>query len=200
MSVVIHEISHGFMARSRGDNTAYIAGRLTLNPLSHLDLFGSIILPAVLIITKAPFLVGWAKPVPYNPFYLKNRKWDEIAIASAGILANIFLALFFGLLIRFAPLLLGIPPYDPLSLHPFYAITIMIVSVNLGLAVFNLLPFPPLDGSKIFINLLPRNIQRAIDSLGTYSLIFIIIFIVFFSSVLSPVIHFLFQLITGLQI
>src|SRR3989344_2555865 len=102
MSVVIHEISHGFMAEYFGDNTARNAGRLTLNPLKHLDLFGSIILPAFLILSKAGFLFGWAKPVPYNPDNLSDRKWGTIAVAVAGVSANFLIAIVFGLIIRFS--------------------------------------------------------------------------------------------------
>src|SRR3989344_6121618 len=91
MSVVIHEFSHGYVAEYFGDKTARYAGRLTLNPLVHLDIFGSIILPTLLVLTHAPFLFGWAKPVPYNPDNLSNKKWGTIAVASAGILANIFI-------------------------------------------------------------------------------------------------------------
>jgi len=102
MSVVIHEVSHGFMAERFGDKTARFAGRLTLNPLKHLDMFGSILLPALLVLTHSPFLFGWAKPVPYNPDNLSNRKWGTIAVAAAGVLANFFIAIFFGLVIRFS--------------------------------------------------------------------------------------------------
>src|ERR1035437_7141228 len=90
MSIVIHEVSHGFMAEYFGDNTARNAGRLTLNPIKHVDLFGSILLPAVLVLTHSPFLFGWAKPVPYNPNNLSDRKWGTIAVAAAGVWANFF--------------------------------------------------------------------------------------------------------------
>ena len=192
MSVVIHEISHGFMAEYFGDKTARNAGRLTLNPLKHLDLFGSIILPVFLVLSHSPFLVGWAKPVPYNPYNLRDRKKGELAVASAGVLANFFIALIFGLLLRFS---LG----GNMS-EGFYKIISLIVLTNLGLGIFNLIPIPPLDGSKIFYNLLPRSIQASIIPLQRYSLIFIIVFIVFFSNYLYPVLAFLFKLITGLSL
>src|SRR3989338_6511429 len=102
MSVVIHEVSHGFVAEYFGDKTARFAGRLTLNPLVHLDLFGSVLLPALLVLVNAPFLFGWAKPVPYNPNNLTDRKWGTIAVASAGVLANFAIAVIFGLIIRFS--------------------------------------------------------------------------------------------------
>ena len=98
MSVVIHEVAHGFMAEYFGDQTARYAGRLTLNPLKHLDMFGSILLPAILVLTQSPFLFGWAKPVPYNEANLSNKKWGTIAVAGAGVLANFSIAIFFGII------------------------------------------------------------------------------------------------------
>lgn len=190
MSVVVHEVSHGFMAEYFGDKTARYAGRLTLNPLPHLDLFGSILLPALLVFTNAPFLVGWAKPVPYNPNNLSNKRWGEMWVASAGILANFFLAVFFGLILRFS-LGLSIPP-------GFGLIISSIVVVNLALAIFNLLPIPPLDGSKILFSFLPQSLFRVILFLEQYAFLLLILFIVFFSEYLYPVLIFLYKLITGL--
>lgn len=191
MSVVIHEISHGFMAEYFGDKTARHAGRLTLNPIKHLDLFGSIILPAVLVLSKAGFLFGWAKPVPYNPHNLSNKKWGTIAVASAGVMANFFIAIIFGLMLRFAPSF-SAPP-------DFYFIVSAIVVVNLALAIFNLVPIPPLDGSRILLSFLPES-NRGIEIFEQYSIIFLIIFIVYFSDYLYPILSFLFYLITGLRL
>ena len=150
MSVVIHEVSHGFVALRFGDKTALYAGRLTLNPLKHLDMFGSIILPAFLVLTHSPFLFGWAKPVPYNPNNLTNRKWGTIAVAAAGVLANLFMAILFGLILRFS--INSVVPTN------FVSIISSIVLINLGLAIFNLIPIPPLDGSKILFSLLPSSL------------------------------------------
>lgn len=190
MSVVIHEISHGFAALRFGDKTALYAGRLTINPLKHLDIFGSIILPALLVLTQSPFLFGWAKPVPYNPNNLTNKKWGTLAVASAGILANLFIATFFGLILRF---LLGQGIVSSSS-----AIISEIVLINLGLAIFNLVPIPPLDGSKILFSLLPSSWYSVVSFLEEYSLILIVVFILFFVDRLYPILTFLFQLITGL--
>src|SRR5690349_740596 len=132
MSIVIHEVSHGFMAEYFGDDTARRAGRLTLNPIRHLDIFGSIILPAVLILSHAGFVFGWAKPVPYDPLNLSNKKWGTVAVAAAGVLSNFFLALIFGLAIRFSP---GLDLPDN-----FYFITSAIVVINLALGIFNMVP------------------------------------------------------------
>ena len=192
MSVVIHEVSHGFMARHFGDQTAYLAGRLTLNPFRHLDLFGSVLLPAILVLTNSPFLIGWAKPVPYNPNNFKNKKMGTIAVAAAGVLANLFIAVFFGLILRFS---VGLNAPEG-----FYLIISSIVIVNLALAIFNLVPIPPLDGSKILFNLLPPSFYNAIAVIERYSLVFIIIFLVFLSNYLVPVLTFLYKVITGFSL
>lgn len=190
MSVVIHEVSHGFVALRFGDKTALYAGRLTLNPLKHLDMFGSILLPLLLVLSHAPFLFGWAKPVPYNPNNLSDRKWGTVAVAFAGILANLFVALLFGFILRFS--LNTLPP------ESFVSIISSIVLINLGLAIFNLVPIPPLDGSKILFSLLPNSFYSIISFFEQYSLILIVIFIVFFIDYLSPILSFLFEFITGL--
>lgn len=192
MSIVIHEVAHGFAALRFGDKTALYAGRLTLNPLKHLDMFGSIILPAILVITNAPFLFGWAKPVPYNPDNLSNKRWGTLAVASAGIISNIFIAVFFGVVLR-------------LSLSYFLSVELasilsLIVMVNLGLAIFNLVPIPPLDGSKILFSLLPARFYNFVNFMEQYSLILLLAFIMFFSGSLYPVLSFLYKLITGLNL
>lgn len=191
ISVVIHEVSHGFAAEYFGDKTARMAGRLTLNPIKHLDFFGSIVVPGILILTKAPFLIGWAKPVPYNPNNLTNKKRGELAVASAGVAANFFIAIIFGLFLRFS-LGFNIP-------QNLVFILSSIVLVNLSLGIFNLIPIPPLDGSKIFYNLIPSSFQRRLAIFEKYSLVLIIIFIVFFSNYLYPILGFLFKLITSLS-
>ena len=192
MSVVIHEVSHGFMAEYFGDKTARFAGRLTLNPIKHLDMFGSILLPALLVLTNSPFLIGWAKPVPYNPNNLTNKKWGEVAVASAGVLANFAIAIFFGLILRFSQ---GMDV--PVG---FDFIITSIVLVNLGLGIFNLVPIPPLDGSKILFNLLPASFYEVISFAEKYSFVLIIVFVVFFSNYLFPILKFLFNIITGLNL
>ncbi len=192
MSVVVHEVSHGFMAERFGDKTARFAGRLTLNPLKHLDMFGSIILPGLLIITHAPFLFGWAKPVPYNPNNLTDKRWGEFWVAAAGILANFFIAVIFGLIIRFSASF-ALP-------DSFYTITSTIVITNLVLALFNLVPIPPLDGSKILFTFLPRSFYGTMAALERYSFILLILFVVYFSNILFPIMAFLFHLIAGIAI
>ncbi len=192
MSIVIHEISHGFVAEYYGDKTARHAGRLTLNPIKHLDLFGSILLPAFLVLTKAGFLFGWAKPVPYNPDNLSDRKWGTFWVASAGVISNFFIAIIFGLIIRLS---LGV-----VDSAPFYFITSSIVIVNLALGIFNLLPVPPLDGSKILFTLLPYSYRGVINFIEQYGLVLLLVFVIFFAKYLFPIISFLYTLLTGLSL
>ena len=189
MSVVIHEGSHGFMAEFFGDKTARFAGRLTLNPIKHLDLFGSIILPVVLVLSHSPFLFGWAKPVPYNPDNLSNKKWGTIAVAAAGVLSNFAVAIIFGIIIRFAP--------NFSAPAGFYFITSIIVIINLALGIFNLIPIPPLDGSKILFSFLPAKAFSLITAYEQFSLIILLVFIVYFSHYLTPILASLFHFLTG---
>jgi len=192
MSVVIHEVSHGFAALYFGDKTAKNLGRLTLNPIPHLDPIGSIVLPALLVLTHSPFLIGWAKPVPYNPQNLSNKKWGTLAVASAGVLVNFLIAIIFGLIMRFT-LPYGLP-------EGFFFIVSNIVLINLALGIFNLTPIPPLDGSKILFTLLPSSFYRVIAFMESYALFLFLIFIFFFSSILFPILVFLFELFTGIPI
>jgi len=187
-SVVIHEVSHGYAANSLGDPTAKLSGRLTLNPLYHLDWFGSLILPLITY-SLGGFILGWAKPVPYNPYNLKG-KWGEAFVAGAGPLSNLILAIIFGMLIRFAPLW-NLP-------ESLVAISVKIVFINILLMVFNLIPVPPLDGSKILFALIPYRYGNVRIWLERYSL-FLIIFVIFFLwRIISPIIFSIFGLITGL--
>lgn len=145
-SVVVHEMAHGYVAYWLGDPTAKLSGRLSPNPLVHLDPLMSVIVPGLLILSPAPFIFGAAKPVPYNPYNLRDQKWGEAKIAVAGPVANVVLAFIFALLVQFAPAI-GLST-------TFMQIGEQIVYLNLFLAFFNLLPLPPLDGSKILPPLL----------------------------------------------
>jgi Zn-dependent protease len=190
MSIVLHEVSHGFMAEYFGDHTARYAGRLTINPIKHLDPFGSIILPAPLVLSGTNFLFGWAKPVPYNPANLRNEKWGTVAVAAAGVISNLLIAFLFGLIIRLT-ISMALPA-------AFYSIISLIVIVNLGLAIFNLVPIPPLDGSKIFFAFLSASFAPVLEILEKYAFVALVIFIVFFSDILLPILTFMYQLATGL--
>lgn len=191
-SAVIHEVSHGFSAKLQGDNTAEDAGRLTLNPLPHLDPFGSIILPLILALPAlfgAPvFIIGWAKPVPFNPNNLRNKKWGPALVAAAGPAVNVLLAIIFGLFIRLIDF-----SFLP-ALGIFLAIVVLI---NLLLAVFNLIPIPPLDGSKLLFSLFPYSWRDAEAWLERYGFIILLAFIFFGFNLILPAIFFLFRLITG---
>lgn len=190
MSVVIHEVSHGYVAEMLGDPTARLAGRLTLNPFNHLDMMGSFIVP-VLMYFSTGFVFGWAKPVPYNPYNLKNQKWGPGIVAAAGPAANILIALAFGMLLRFN---------GSLGLSPaFLDISQYIVSLNLILTVFNMVPIPPLDGSKVLGSFLPYKYMHVMQSLERYSLPLLILFVFLGWGLIQPVIEFLFTLITGLH-
>ncbi|OGZ69895.1 MAG: hypothetical protein A3F47_01130 [Candidatus Staskawiczbacteria bacterium RIFCSPHIGHO2_12_FULL_38_11] len=192
-SVIIHELSHGYVANSLGDPTAKYEGRLTLNPLKHLDPFGSVILPLLLFIAGSAVLIGWAKPVPVNPYNLKDQKWGSLKVSIAGPLSNMALAIFFGLLIRFIP-------YSVFNAVPgFFLIFSFVVQINIMLAIFNLIPIPPLDGSWILFNLLPPGFEKVKIFLQQYG-IFILIFLIFFQGLqgISTLVEILFRLITGI--
>lgn len=186
-SVVIHEVSHGWLALKLGDDTAEKMGRLTLNPIPHLDLFGSILLPLMLIITNSGVIFGWAKPVPYNPLKLRRPSRDSALLALAGPAANFSLALFFGLLMR-----IGV--HFAFGL-PFLSFLGIIVQVNLILAIFNLLPIPPLDGSKILFYFFPSSKLEIF--LYQYNFIILLVFIMFGWSLIYPLVNLFFYLFTG---
>ena len=193
-SVVVHEVSHGYAALMQGDRTAQDEGRLTLNPIKHLEFFGSFLLPAISYLLGG-FIFGWAKPVPYNPHNLHNKRWGPALVAVAGPLANISLAVIFGLVIRFLPGLSGALP--GLFILNFLNIASLIVLLNLVLAFFNLVPIPPLDGSKILFAFLPYRWQGVQIFLEQYGLFIFLMFIFFFSRILLPIVLFSFRLITG---
>ncbi len=197
-SIVIHEVAHGFAADRLGDPTARLQGRLTLNPISHVDPLGSIIIPGLLVLTGAGILFGWAKPVPYNPYNLKNQRWGEAMVAGAGPAVNVLIALFFGLLIRFDVLL-------AFGGAEMVALAFYIVYINVLLALFNMIPIPPLDGSKILRAFLPYKgmmaMQRFEAASAQYGFLFLFGFIFLFVFFLWPYFAALLQsivfLITG---
>ena len=186
-----HEVAHGVVAEKLGDPTARLAGRLNLNPVNHIDLFGSIIFPALQYLTLGRVLLGWAKPVPYDPRNLPNPKIGAGLIAVAGPLTNICIALFFGLVIRFG-IFYGIS--SELT-YLFGSITLL----NIGLAIFNLVPLPPLDGSKVLFAFLPYRWREVQMWLEQYGMFLLLAFIFFGFQLIVPLISFLFTLFTGLQ-
>ncbi|MFA5886462.1 MAG: site-2 protease family protein [Patescibacteria group bacterium] len=187
LSAVAHEYMHGWMAHRLGDNTASDAGRLTLNPLAHLEWFGSFFLPLVMLLSKMPFVFGWAKPVPYNPNNLRDKKYGEARVALAGPLANFVIALFFGLFLRFFPIF---------NIN-FGGFIVAIIYINLVLMIFNLLPIPPLDGSKILATFLPADLRERYLSAERLGFILVIIFVMLAGDLMIPLVDFLFQKIVG---
>jgi len=189
MSIVIHEVSHGWSAYFLGDPTAKLAGRLTLNPIPHTDPIGSVLLPFLLIITSSPILFGWAKPVPYNPYNLKGGRWGPALVALAGPASNIIIALIFSGLIRFSPLF---SPGEPLGDLAFF-----IVIINIVLAVFNLFPIPPLDGSKVLFAVLPYRLKYIENLMVQYQLVLILVLIIFAGALIFPILNFILTLLVG---
>ncbi|MFA6294850.1 MAG: site-2 protease family protein [Candidatus Paceibacterota bacterium] len=188
-SVIIHEVSHGFMADRLGDPTARLQGRLTLNPLKHIDPVGSILVP--LVTSLAGFTFGWAKPVEFNPYNLKNKRQGEFLIALAGPASNLLIAIIFGIIIRFS--IAGAT-----TITSFVEIASYIVVINIVLAIFNLIPLPPLDGSKLLFAWLPQQYGRIRMTMEMYAPIFIVILVVFLWQIISPIIPWVFKLITGI--
>lgn len=169
-SIVVHECAHGYVAEWWGDPTARMLGRLTLNPIPHIDLFGSLLVPGFLLATGSSFLFGWAKPVPVTPENYRDRRLGDIAVSLAGPASNVGLALGFASLLLVARILGGGSAPTVLVEVCFYGIFL-----NFILAVFNLLPIPPLDGSHVVANLLPPRAAYAYRSLGAFGLVIVLL-------------------------
>jgi Zn-dependent protease len=185
-SVIIHEVAHGYVALLNGDPTARLSGRITLNPIPHIDPIGTILLPAILFLTGSRLLFGWARPVPVNPSYFRDHRMGEITTSFAGPASNLLLALLFSFLLRLG---MGGPG---LLLLSYYGCTI-----NIFLALFNLIPIPPLDGSHLVSAFLPYNMlqyYRYLEPVG-----FIIILLLFYSGIMGMVLMPLFRLIAGMM-
>jgi Zn-dependent protease len=189
-SAIIHEYMHGWMADRQGDTTAKDLGRLTMNPIPHIDPIGSLFLPLLLIATNSPFVFGWAKPVPYNPYNLRDQRFGGAKVAIAGPLANLAVALAFGLLLRFLPGVSG-------EMVGYFQI---IVFINVLLMIFNLMPIPPLDGSKVIMPFLPVRWQEYYSRLEPYGMILVFAFVWFGFDLILPAIFFLFSILTGISV
>lgn len=203
LSIILHEVAHGYAANSLGDPTARLAGRLTLNPLPHIDLMGSVIIPLLLVFTSSPIFFGWAKPVPYNPYNLRNQRWGEAFVAVAGSATNILLAVIFSVIVRTGSL----PLADGTTLLSATALSLAasIAFINLFLGLFNLLPFPPLDGFTTLRAALPwrlsaglTRLEHRVRNAGAVSLIlFLLLFSYIFAGPFFNLVYWLFGLLTG---
>lgn len=183
-TIIIHEVAHGWVADRLGDPTARLAGRLTLNPLAHIDLYGSVLLPLFLIMVRSPFLFGWAKPVPIDPYNLKNPKKETAAIALAGPLSNIVIATILAVLYRFI--------YN----QSLAGLILTVLQFNVALAVFNLIPIHPLDGGKILTGLLPSAQARQFDDfMNRYGMLFLFFIIFPIAGGVSLISYFIYPII-----
>lgn len=217
MSAVFHEYAHGWVAYKLGDNTAKSMGRLTLNPINHLDPVGSILLPILLILSGSNFVIGWAKPVPYNPYNLRDARYGDMKVALGGPGTNLILAIFFGFIARLTPMavnmkyalvngflsgdndfLMGMMSGNFMAI--IFVISVIACFINLLLMIFNLVPVPPLDGSKVLMTFLPHYLQVKMHKIEPYGF-FILIFLLWLGifSILMPAIIFMFSLFTGLS-
>lgn len=188
-AITVHEAAHGYAARYFGDLTAHHAGRITLNPLKHIDPFGTILLPALTIMLGG-ILFGWAKPVPVNFGRLRNPKQDMLWVAAAGPASNFVMAVFWAFVIKFSA-----------DMPEMFAVPMALmgkagVGINIVLMVLNLLPLPPLDGGRIAVSLLPQNLARPFAQLERYG--FIILIILLFTGILGKILGPLIALVYGL--
>jgi Zn-dependent protease len=188
LSLTVHECAHAWMAEKVGDSTGRYLGRITLNPIPHIDVFGTIILPLIAI-TSGGLMFGWAKPVPYNPANLRDRKRGELLIAAAGPLSNVLLVILFFILAKVlfrTPLVNSLGDLgDPLS-----AFMEIGIKLNIILAVFNMIPVPPLDGSKVLMNLLPDSLAQEYAKIPEWAgmaVLLLLIFTGFTSTLIFPI-------------
>jgi Zn-dependent protease len=216
LAITFHEAAHGWVANKKGDPTAKMLGRVTLNPLAHIDPFGTVILPLLLIFLRSPFLFGYAKPVPVNFRLLRDQKRDPIYVASAGVATNLMMAAAAGIILR----VIGVVDPETLlkisgfGLHatadgglqmvliPLSLMCVEAVRWNVLLAIFNLIPIPPLDGGRIAVGLLPFKASRALASVEKYGMLVLIALFMFdpfgvLWRIINPVIHLLTDLFLG---
>jgi Zn-dependent protease len=211
LGVILHEYAHGLIAYRSGDPTAKNYGRLTLNPMAHIDLFGSILLPLLLILLNSSIIFGYAKPVPVNPGYFRNYRKGMRYTSLAGPVTNLLIAfavglvygLFFWLVIRISG---GFSDTGSSGFRVFSVFNELLqntIYINIFLAIFNFLPIPPLDGSKILASFLPDNAMYKFLAIGRFGFIFIFIFLFLggriFWTVISPVFNFLYNMATWWQ-
>lgn len=188
-SAVLHEIAHGLAARALGDKTAEYAGRLTLNPLAHIDLYGSILLPLLLWMgSGGRFFFAYAKPVPFNPYNLRDQKWGPALVGLAGPGTNILIAILVAMAARF---------FSAGMASGMVEFLVTVVIINVSLTIFNLLPLPPLDGSRVLYALLPARYDNLKYQMERYGMFIVIIFVLFFAQLLYPAINWVLRLLLG---
>lgn len=182
-AITIHEVAHGWVARHFGDRTAEMLGRLTINPLKHIDPIGTVVVPAIALMTTG-FLFGWAKPVPVATRNLRNPRRDMMFVAAAGPGANIVMAVFWAFFTK----LVTMSGLEGMTLQFFLTMGQIGVFINVILAVFNMVPIPPLDGGRVLSGLLPPRASTKLDAMEPYGLIIVLAFIFFAWGYLRPVI------------
>jgi Zn-dependent protease len=186
-SAIMHEFAHGYVADKLGDPTARYAGRLSLDPRVHIDPIGSLLLPLMLFFgSGGSFMFAYAKPVPYNPNNLHDKKWGPVWVALAGPATNLAIAFVFGIFVRL------LPP------SAFTLLLVIVVQANVVLAVFNCMPIPPLDGSKVLFALMPSSMDNIKYTLERYGFVLVLIFVFYFSWIIHPAVRFFVSLFTGI--
>lgn len=200
IAVVFHEVAHGWVANRLGDSTAARLGRLTLNPIAHIDLFGSILFPAMLILSGSPFVFGYAKPVPVNFYNLRNPKRDMVWVAAAGPAMNLLLALGFVFVWK------ALTPHGALGPSNGSWVTLLVLMaqggllINISLAVFNMLPLPPLDGGRVLVGLLPNPLASRVAGIERYGFLILIVLLMtrVVDQIIDPPMEFLLRIYLGI--
>lgn len=200
-AITLHEVAHGWVARRFGDPTAMMLGRLTVNPIKHIDIVGTIIVPVVLLVLHTGFIFGWAKPVPISPRNFKNPRRDMAVVAAAGPVCNLLMAIFWALVARLA---MALSPEFRWIL-PLAYMGLAGVLINVALFIFNLIPIPPLDGGRVLVGILPRNLANKVDGIERYGsfiplVALMLIFFIFpgvLSAILGPPMNWLSGLLLG---
>lgn len=193
ISIVIHEVAHGIAAEREGDPTARMLGRITLNPIVHADLVGSVILPLVLLLSGAPFFIGWAKPVPYNPANFRNERKGTRIVSVAGIIANFSIALIVGFALR----VMTIAQVGSIQLFEIMSIVVL---VNVVLGIFNLIPIPPLDGFRFLESVLPVRFGSFFRQYEQYGIVILIVFLFIGVRFIAPLASLIYTALTGIPL